>query len=270
MNAPCRDFRLLLERHLTGRPAPERLVELSWHEHLYTCAECRTLLAAEEALESLLASLPEPRLAPEVRERVLARLSITRQEDRLDRLLDVVEAEAPPAGLARNVLASLARRSGGRGARDDLDRLLELDVVAAPSGLSERTLVALRLARRVPAPRRTIWRFVVVTATAAAIAALVWIARPDSAQRGVKPVEYVNESIPTPPNETPRAPQVVPRSTGSGAGTEVRVASATSDVDDAVLAALDVLENWDVLISDGAETLPTMDEALLQELEGEG
>ncbi len=280
MNAPCRDFRLLLESRLTGRPAPERLVELSWHEHLFTCAECRTLLDAEEALESLLASLPEPRLAPEVRERVLARLSITRQEDGLDRLLDVVLAEAPPAGLARHVLAGLAGRSAARGTTQvaaDLDSLLELDVVAAPEGLAGRTLVALRLARRAPTRRRTIWRVVVVTAAAAALAALVWITRPDSASSGVERVDYVQEPIVTPPDgasEQRRAPQVAPRATGSGTDTDVRVASGAPAVDDEVLAALDVLENWDVLFADEGEallpTLPTADEALLDELEGEG
>lgn len=268
MNAHCRDFRLLLERRLTGRPAPERLVELSWHQHLFTCAECRALLDAEEALESLLASLPEPRLAPEVRERVLARLSISRQEEGLDRLLDAALAEAPPAHLARNVLAGLAVR-GAVGARaDELDRLLDLDVVEAPAGLSTRTLSALRLARRAANRPRTIRRAVAVFAAAAVVAAVIWIALQKPARDVVERVDFVREPVPAPggPAGGTRAPQ----------GTQpvdARVAS-NAPVPEEVLAALDVLENWDVLVADDSETLlttlPTTDEVLLDELEGEG
>ncbi|MCY2959779.1 MAG: hypothetical protein NTY35_06400 [Planctomycetota bacterium] len=267
MNVPCRDFRLLLESRLAGRATPERLAELSWHEHLFACAECRALLEAEEALESLLASLPEPRLAPEVRERVLARLRRSRiheqHEERLDRLLDVAASEAPPPGLARGVLQGLARRVGD----ERLDRLLELDVIEAPAGLSARALSGLRLARRAPARRRTALRIVLVGAAAAALVALVWIARPEASKSTVDRVDVVKE-----PNPAPKvAPDSAPR---ERAATDTRVASNGSAVPDEVLAALDLLENWDVLVASDAETLqtalPTADEALLSEFEEEG
>lgn len=267
MNADCRDFRLLLEDRLAGRAAPARVAELSWHEHMYACAACRELLEAEEALESLLASLPEPRLAPEVRERVLARLRLSRiheqHEERLDRLLDAAAFEAPPAGLARGVLDGLARRVGD----ERLDRLLALDVVEVPEGLAARTLDGLRLARRAPARRRTVLRIVLVGAAAAALVALVWIARPDASRSPVDRVDVVKE-----PNPAPSvAPDVAPR---AGSGDGARVASNGSAVPDEFLAALDVLENWDVLVATDSETLltvlPTAEEALLAEFEEEG
>lgn len=268
MNAPCRDFRVLLERRLAGRAAPERLAELAWHEHLYACAECRDLLDAEEALESLLASLPEPRLAPDVRERVLARLRSSRrawnegaddggaEDDRLDRLLDVLATDAPPRDLARHVLDGIAAR------RDlDLDRLLDLDVVETPAGLAQRTLVALRLARRTTSRRTTILRVVAIGAAAAALAAVVWISRP---RPGPERVEIVDDAPIAAPHDERRAPRVAPRPGD-------RVAVDAAHVTDDVLAALDVLENWDLLVSDDDEpALPTADEVLIAELEGEG
>ena len=74
----CRQFRMLLERLLVGRAFPDRLVELSWHEHLLSCGACRELLEAEEALELLLRSLPAPELPPDLSRRLLARLKAER------------------------------------------------------------------------------------------------------------------------------------------------------------------------------------------------
>jgi len=227
MSPTCRAFRLLLERRLSGRATRERLSDLAWHEHLFACADCRALLEDEEALESLLASLPEPRLTPVVRERVLARLRFAREEEWLDRMLDRAASDAPPGNLAIGVLAGLARRR----AEQRLDDLLALDRVEVPVGLSARTLGALRLARR---SRRVAARTVAVVAAAAALVAIAWIAWP---RRG----------------DTNRATIDL----AQGAGPVVRPIApvSTAPVDEDVLAAFDVLENWDVLVSDDVETL---------------
>ena len=82
----CQDFRELLERALC-EPAAQ-LQPLAWHEHLNVCPECRSLLEEEEALEHLLASLPEPRLPETLVERVLTRLREEHAPADLDTLLD--------------------------------------------------------------------------------------------------------------------------------------------------------------------------------------
>ncbi len=102
----CTRFRRLLEARLAGSPDPEGLRELGWHEHISTCAACREMLAQEEALELLLASLPEPKLPPALTARVLARLR-ARSEDALDRLLELDDVQVP-AGLSQRVLAGVA------------------------------------------------------------------------------------------------------------------------------------------------------------------
>ena len=80
MKSACRSFRTLLEERLRGRPAPRQLSELSWHEHLVGCAACRTLFETEEALEVLLATLPDPRLPPEVKRRLDGEYGEDREE----------------------------------------------------------------------------------------------------------------------------------------------------------------------------------------------
>ena len=150
MNAPCREFRASLERHLTGEPSPASLTSLGWHEHLLGCAACRDLLAVEEALEYLLASLPDPQLPDHLVPRVLTRLRETREEAqrsaaRLDHLLETGDASAvgspntaPQENLAGSVLAGLA-----------LDRLLERQPSEpVPVGLAERTLAGLAAGRQ--------------------------------------------------------------------------------------------------------------------------
>jgi hypothetical protein len=249
MSPTCRAFRLLLERRLAGRPMRERLTDLAWHEHLFACADCRAVLEDEEALESLLASLPEPRLAPAVRQRVLARLRFAREEEWLDRMLDRAASDAPPANLAFGVLAGLARRR----AEERLDRLLDLDQVEVPAGLAGRTLASLRLARR---PRRVALRIVAALAAAAALTAIAWITWPRRAETGRSSLELAQGADAAVRPVTPVTP------------------AADAPVDDDVLEAFDVLENWDVLVSDDVETLlgtlPADEAATLEGFEEEG
>jgi hypothetical protein len=162
-------------------------------------------------------------------------------------VLDRAASDPPPADLAVGVLAGLARRR----AEDRLDRLLDLDQVSVPAGLSARTLASLRLARR---PRRVALRFAAVAAAAAALAAITWIAWPRRAETGRSTVELAQ---------------------GAGAVVRPVAPSATTPAsDDDVLQALDVLENWDVLVSDDVETLlgtlPADEAATLDGFEEEG
>jgi tetratricopeptide (TPR) repeat protein len=250
MSRDCRAFRALLEQRLGGRPAPERLTELSWQQHLFVCAECRRMLEAEEALESLLASLPEPHLAPDVRARVLVRL---RAERELDVLLELDADAAAPAGLSRGVLAGLA---AARAAEADarLDALLELDRSEAPAGLAGRTLLRLGRARR-PLPVRSRW--LVALAAAAVLALIAWAAWPGRGE----------------PKRVPAAPAPVVNAPEPRRAPDERKAAADAAPDD-LLAALDVLQNWDVLVNADVETmlstLPADDEALLATAEEGG
>jgi hypothetical protein len=151
----CRAFQDHLAAALGGPPhAPvESLRALSWHRHLLQCASCRDLLAAEEALEGLLATLPAPRLPAGVAARVLARLAEEREAAELDRLLDLASAARAPEGLARNVLARLEEERQATA----LDRLLELDAAPVPSGLAKRVLAALE-SERAPLTLSARWR----------------------------------------------------------------------------------------------------------------
>jgi len=138
---PCTDFRAALARALEGRPQPRQLVELGWHEHLLDCAACRELLDREEALELLLATLPEPQLPPELSRRVVRRLA----PKGLDSLLDLDDA-AVPAGLAQRVQRAMR-------AEALLDDLLERDRVVQPVGLATSVLAGLER-ERYGAPER--------------------------------------------------------------------------------------------------------------------
>jgi hypothetical protein len=135
-NEGCRGFRAALSRALEGLPVPEELTRLSWHEHLLACEKCRLLLEREEVLEELLATLPEPKLPPDLTRKVLARLGAT---GRLDRLLEMADA-APPDGLAGRISAGVRKERA-------LDRLLDLDVVAVPSDLAARVRSGVALDR---------------------------------------------------------------------------------------------------------------------------
>lgn len=158
MNAACSSFRSLLEQKLAGRPDPSSLRSLAWHEHLLGCGACRTLLEDEEALEGLLATLPDPRLPPEIRRRVLVALARSRnEEDALDRLLDLDHETLAPTGLARGVLDGLAARRAEIAAGRDEDPLEHLlvagDTVDVPADLAGSVLASLEHARRAGADR---------------------------------------------------------------------------------------------------------------------
>lgn len=224
MSADCREFRSALEAELLGRPSQQKLVGLSWHAHLLSCGECRGLLEKEEALEALLASLPEPRLPEALARRVLVRLQEERAvEVRLDRLLDL-DLEPAPERLAADILARLAPERASHAAR--LDALLDLArEIEVPAGLSVRVLRGLEPHRRAPAVRASSRRgrpWMYAAAAGVLVAGLV----------------LYRTSRRTEPPPDPK-----------------------------MLAAIDVLEQWDLLMQDDVDvllsTLGPADEALL-------
>lgn len=224
MNAECREFRSALEAELLGRPSQQKLVGLSWHAHLLSCGECRDLLEKEEALEALLASLPEPRLPEALARRVLVRLQEDRAvEVRLDNLLDL-DSKGAPEGLAADILARLAPERAARAAR--LDALLDLDrEVEVPAGLPARVLRGLERHRRASAdPSAARWSRAWKYAAAAGVL--------------VAGLVLYRSSRRTEPPPDPK-----------------------------MLAAIDVLEQWDLLMQDDVDvllsTLGPADEALL-------
>lgn len=226
----CRAFRLQLELALEGRARPQELGPLGWHEHLLGCADCRELLRREEALEELLAALPEPRLSIERRVALLARLRAdSNGESALDHLLESDREPAAPAGLAQRVLA------GVQDAR--LDVLLDFDRdIDLPSGLAARVLDGLE-AERAPKTRFVLDRRWAWPAAAAAAAAIFFAwprgeepARPDFVE-GPQPIAPV-DGAPEPEGE--RRVEV--------AADEPLSAAAEDDL----LAVLDLLEE-DVL-----------------------
>lgn len=243
----CKEFRTLLERALRGHPAHGVPPELGWHEHLLACPSCRELLAAEEALEAILATLPEPRLPILLTERVLARLVSVREEpgaagdEALDRLLKLDVATTAPAGLGDRVLCGLAAARRGEGEERRLDALLELvPEPSAPAQLSARVLHALEGERR-PVPRRRLLPGGALRLAAAAALLLffgIWLARSlfegslDEAERGQP------------------------------------VAGADDGIEEELLASLDVLENWEFLTSTEVDDLlahfDSLDEELLE------
>ncbi|MEN8162102.1 MAG: hypothetical protein ABFS41_18675 [Myxococcota bacterium] len=189
MNEPaCTAFRRALGSALAPRGArgePPEDVELGWHEHLLACPSCRAFLAAEQALDVLLATLPRPRLSGDLARRVLARLAGARAPERtgerLDDLLDLLPSPAAPDDLAARTLRGLApERQGGR-----------------------RSGRRLRLVRR---GRR-------VAAAVLVVASVLWLV-------------LGGRDEPQP---------------------EGRVAG---EVEDELLETLDVLENWELLMSD--------------------
>jgi len=232
MSRECTGFRAALEAELLGRPSQERLAGLSWHAHLLSCADCRELLEREEALEVLLASLPQPRLPQELIRRVLVRLREDRTEEiRLDRLLDLDTDVRAPAHLAASVLAGLARdRADAR-----LDALLDLDrEVAVPAGLAARTLGRLEEERSPSSTRgRRAWIYAVAAGLLLAFLGRAYWLR---AQPG--PEETIEPVVRADPAPDPH-----------------------------MLAALDVLEQWDLLMQDDVDvllsTLAPADVALL-------
>jgi hypothetical protein len=228
----CRDFRDALAAALSR--GARAVGALGWHEHLLACAACRALLATEEALEALLASLPEPRLEPGASARVLARLAHERaaEVDGLDRLLEELPAAAP-RGISARVLAGLRDER----AEAALDLLLARWTPApAPAGLAARTAARLALARRAPARRRTL-----VLRLAAALLAALGLGLGWRAWRAGTPT-----TEPAPLVETVPSPEL--------------------------LEALDLLESWELLTDPSLDVaLTSLDEAdaILLELERE-
>lgn len=161
----CATFRELLERSLC-ESAPQGQ-NLSWHEHLSTCAPCCRLLEEEEALESLLATLPSPELPAALASRVLTRLREQRASQGLDALLERDELDVP-AGLSERIKRDLA-----------LDRLLERDkAVEAPAGLSDRVLAALKDERGETRTRViSIRRFAPIAASLLALLGFIFMSR---------------------------------------------------------------------------------------------
>jgi hypothetical protein len=235
----CLEFRGRLEDALRG--GASALGALAWSGHVVDCVACRELLAAEEALEALLASLPRPALPPDLAARVLARLAEAR---RLDELLERGGAAPAPAGLAERVLAGLSAEGARRG--DALDRLLgRLPEPAVPSGLAERVIASAAAAagptRTGARPSVTAWRARVawLAAAAAVVAAgtLAWRLLVDGGGGGAAPSP---ERGPAPIHVAHVTPE------------------DTVDPDDppaALLAALPVLENWDLLMEADLDVL---------------
>lgn len=283
MNAACRSFRALLEMKLTGRAAQSELAVLSWHEHLLACDGCRTLLQTEEALELLLASLPEPQLPPELAARVVSRLRAARVHDAadagLDALLELDPTDAPPTRLAESVLSRLRpmRDAVARGPREvstnaskardatrgaeasragvdaRLDALLESNrAVTVPEGLAARILAGLRSTRAADA-RRAASRFALsmrtrVLLAAAAIVLVSWVGWRLWGRSTNSAALRENDVV-----QGSRAPHT---------------ASDPSLPDPQMLAALDVLEQWDLLMHEDVDVLlSTLDPAELDTID---
>ena len=145
MSTSCMEFRQQLEALLGGRPDPERLTVLGWHEHLLSCGACREILEQEEALELLLASLPDPQLPPDLSRRLVRRLrqveseASDAKEGALESLLAMDEV-AIPTGLADRVREGVAEARRG----ERLDALLERALrVEVPQDLGQRVLAGL-------------------------------------------------------------------------------------------------------------------------------
>lgn len=266
---PCHGFRRQLMSALEGRPRPDELRHLSWHEHLLGCAECRDVLEREEALELLLASLPEPNLPPDLTRRVLLRLeqnvemqSTTSgldslleldgalvpeglservrkgiaREVSLDNVLDKWEEPSVPAGLSARIASGILEKQEA-----ELDSLLNLNTaMKVPAGLSadilrnldehrDRRVPRLRLLARVP-------RFAAAAALLLAmLSAPLWI----QDGSGVTPI---HEDV---------------------ASVEIPVLPGVDEVDPSLLAMLDMLEDdelWSEQSDDGALALTDDDD----------
>jgi hypothetical protein len=246
-NKLCREFRGRLLEALEGAPRPTELKTLSWHEHLLGCEPCRVLLEREEALEVLLATLPHPKLPPDLVRRIVVKLGGHSQTDgageerfQLDSLLNLAGAEVPE-GLAARVRSGLAldllldrvpepevpeglalRVSRGARARfeDGLDALLDEDSeVLVPDGLAGRVLADLEHERHVPR-LKIMGRMPRYAAAAALLLALLgapWWSGQVSSEGPLTQEEMATSVLPTLPE--------------------------SKEVNASLLAALDVLEN---------------------------
>lgn len=239
----CNDFRLRLEQTLLGQPDPERASRLAWHEHLNGCPACRAILEAEEALEHFLASLPAPTLPADLTARVLARLSAER-EAVLDELLELDEVASAP-DLSDRVLAGLGEDRAREAELRRLDTLLaRVEAPDTPVDLPDRVLHGLAKART-PRSRLALLRGGGITVRAsvgaAAAAALVLIFSlwklgqgADEGQDFRRADDVVVEVRPEP---------------------QTRGGDFESEPDREMLAALDVLEEWDLLLDEDIDVL---------------
>jgi hypothetical protein len=256
----CLEFRARLERCLAAgavSPEPPELGQLSWHEHLLGCADCRELLESERALEILLATLPAPELPRELSRRILERLRRAREgagaasEDRLDALLALDQGSGPPPDLAQRVLASLRERRAGADFAVDVDERLDALLERAravdemPEGLDRRVLAYVMPERRAlqgaSAPRALAPSRPARLALAAALVLGVGFA--------------LWRMVPGGERRAPRQEEGVPFA---------RAEASSADVPDALLASLDVLETWEDL-----EGLGVLDDPQIAMLEGD-
>lgn len=315
MKPACQSFRHLLEQKLVGRIDVEQLTVLSWHEHLVGCAACRTLFESEEALEALLATLPEPQLPPHLRRIVLAALARSREEDaHLERMLTHAGDVDVPSGLAADVLARLeaerARRraetvaqgSEVRRVGDDRNELDKLDVllskhgsVVAPEGLSQRILARLEAQRHAASDAearldRLLDRDRVTTAHDLSERVLAALER----HRDAQPTARSNFTLLRsawiyglaaslvaalaawalwPKQRDMKQPEMAHGTTPIVKMRDEQVAQLSPDAQ--MLAAMDVLENWDLLMQDDVDVLIStsvdpVDEALLDYVDSDG
>jgi hypothetical protein len=281
MSSACDEFRTRLADALAGvLSASPRLEELAWHEHLLGCGACRELLEAEEALEVLLASLPDPQLPPALASRVLARLADERaaRGDPLDALLELDRADAAPPDLAGDVLAAL--RPHRRAAREQvaLDELLgRVPEPAVPEGLADRLLMKLEPHRMRARPRlltRPIVRVLTAVAAALLIALgyLAWFggaAGPVADEvRGPQDLAVVptdpggGELAPaSQPGPLPEVVKVAPPPEPTLPITPQGPGDTEAWPSDELLASLDLLESWELLNADDLDlTLAALDE----------
>jgi hypothetical protein len=234
----CRDFRSRLASLLSGRASSASFGELAWHEHLLGCADCRALVETEQALEELLASLPQPQLPPELAQRLLARLEPARGDVALDLLLERGDAVAVPGALASRMLAKLDSARAAQREEARLDALLaRLPEPQVPADLSRRTLARLALARRPhpAAPRTATPRRLALAAAALVTLALgAWLLGRDPRRDGASDIDLAQ-------GPAPRVPQVAPR--------ERVLDEPPADL----LASLDLLESWELVVDDSVE-----------------
>ena len=265
----CRDFRRRLEAALIGelRSAP-----VAWHRHLTTCGACRELFVAEEALDELLACLPDPQLPVALTQRVLLRLVQARaQAQQLDEALDaVLGSESAPPNLAARILDGLQAQTAQSEAR--LDAVLyRLPTPEVPAGLAARTLAAITIdampvdpqpVETAPAPRRARSRAV----PQRQVAARTPLLRFSLAAAASVLAAFLGYRLIQPSNDTPvRKPivqipgQAMPGQAGPGTN---QVADLVPEVPDPeLLAALDLLEEWDLLMAQDLDlVLGSLDE----------
>ena len=260
----CFEFRDNLERVLCGLPNPEKLIPLSWNEHLLGCEACRDLLNAEQALELVLASLPEPQLPPDLTSRVIERLRREREGSPahafdLDAALDGAPDPVMLANLSERILRGVesARSeqliSKGQ-AEDRLDVLLnKVPTPIAPTNLAASVLDAVEAERTASSPLGNrvssfqllkgaqVW----VPVAAAVLVAILWFTR---SMDGLVEVPSDEELIDT------------------------QLASAL-ELNDEIMDAFEVLENWEHLNGDDLDLLlasiDELDEVLIETSEWE-